>query len=461
MTFPSWIKKPHHYLFLKIFAWFWVTVIATITLLVFLSQLTSNVGNDELRGPMLKNLEYAAKSIERIVAKHGKSTQEIVSHPRLSKHKLLYLNGEVHGVEMLSEPVSKEIDLSLLNFTKHMRPQVIFTDEYQAYGPVEINVPEGKFYLYEIDEKRKKPFFVGLWLMPTWLKVLIAVIASLMLSFFFSRNLIAPINSLKETAKKLSHGDLTARAVFSTAREDELGVLGRDFNTMASQLEQLITAQKRLLADISHELRSPLTRLKMATGLAQMQADDSQQTYLERIEKEANQLDKMIADVLQLSRLEARSQALSLSKQSVQVIVDHVLNDARFEAKQCHKELTINGQLHTDIPCDESLIASALENVLRNAIKYAHHHISLSLAESDALYITICDDGNGVKEAYLARLCEPFFRQEHARDRNSGGTGLGLAIAKNAISAHDGTLTLENQEHGGLCVKIRLPIKSE
>lgn len=159
MTFPSWIKKPHHYLFLKIFAWFWVTVIATITLLVFLSQLTSNVGNDELRGPMLKNLEYTAKSIERIVAKHGKPTQEIVSHPRLSKHKLLYLNGEVHGVEMLSEPVSKEIDLSLLNFTKHMRPQVIFTDEYQAYGPVEINVPEGKFYLYEIDEKRKKPFF--------------------------------------------------------------------------------------------------------------------------------------------------------------------------------------------------------------------------------------------------------------------------------------------------------------
>ena len=270
MQTPSWLKHPRHYLFLKIFAWFWVTVIATITLLVFLSQLTSNVGNDELRGPMLKNLEYTAKSIERIVAKHGGSTQDVLSHPRLSKHKLLYLNGEVHGVEMLSQPVSKEIDLSLLNFTKYMRPQIIFTDEYQAYGPVVLNVPEGKFYLYEIDEKRKKPFFVSLWLMPIWLKLLIALIASLMLSFFFSRNLIAPINSLKETAKKLAHGDLTARADVSPTRQDELGVLGRDFNTMAVQLEQLISAQKRLLADISHELRSPLTRLKMATGLAQM-----------------------------------------------------------------------------------------------------------------------------------------------------------------------------------------------
>lgn len=460
MKTPDWFKKPRHYLFLKIFAWFWVTVIATITTLVFLSKLTSNVGNDELRGPMLKNLQYTAKSIERIVAKHGKSTQEVISHPRLSKHKLLYLNGEVHGVEMLSEPISKDIDLSLLNFTKRMSPQIIFTDEYQAYGPVKIDVPEGTFFLYEIDEKRKKPFFVGLWLMPTWLKIIIAVIASLMLSFFFSRNLIAPINSLKETANKLAHGDLTARADISNSRQDELGVLGRDFNTMATQLEQLISAQKRLLADISHELRSPLTRLKMATGLAQMQAEEAQQAYLERIEKEANQLDKMIADVLQVSRLEAKSQTLSLSTQSIQVIIDHVLNDVRFEANQCNKHLSVEGRIEKEVPCDETLIASALENVLRNAIKYATQHIHLILSESDAIYITICDDGKGVDEANLERLCEPFFRQEHARDRNTGGTGLGLAIAKNAISAHDGTLILENQEQGGLCVKIRLPIKS-
>ena len=198
----------------------------------------------------------------------------------------------------------------------------------------------------------------------------------------------------------------------------------------------------------------------MATGLAQMQADDAQQTYLERSDKEANQLDKMIADVLQVSRLEAKSQTLALSTQSLQVIVDHVLNDAQFEAKQSNKELIVNGTLTADLKCDVTLTASALENVLRNAIKYAEHSISIGLVESDAIYITICDDGKGVDEANLARLCEPFFRQEHARDRSTGGTGLGLAIAKNAISAHDGTLTLENQEHGGLCVNIRLPIKS-
>ena len=118
----------------------------------------------------------------------------------------------------------------------------------------------------------------------------IAIIASLTLSFLFSRNLIAPINSLKQAAIKLSNGDLSARAAINSQRKDELGVLGRDFNRMADQLEQLLSAQKRLLADISHELRSPLTRLKMATGLAQMQASEASQSYLLRIEKEANQL---------------------------------------------------------------------------------------------------------------------------------------------------------------------------
>ena len=228
---------------------------------------------------------------------------------------------------------------------------------------------------------------------------------------------------------------------------------------MADQLEQLLSAQKRLLADISHELRSPLTRLKMATGLAQMQASEASQSYLLRIEKEANQLDKMIADVLQVSRLEANSQPLSLQTQSLQVIVDHVINDAQFEAKQHNKALVVHGNVEVNIECDEMLIASALENILRNAIKYAQHTISISLKHSDTIYIQICDDGPGVPKAQLDKLCEPFFRQSDARDRHSGGTGLGLAIAKNAVIAHGGNLVLSNKDAGGLCVEVSLPIQ--
>lgn len=459
----SWLKHPGHYLFFKIFIWFWLTIIGTITALVFLSNITAinAVSNEPLHGPMEKNLLYTAKSIERSVVKHKRTLSDMLSHPRLSKRKLLYLSAEQQEDSLTNKEVPNDVDLSLLNFTKTMSPQIIFTEKYQAFGPIQITVPSGNFYLYEIDINHQPPLFLRLKLMPGWMKVSIAIIASLILSFLFSRNLIAPINSLKKAAVKLSGGDLSARAAISVSRKDELGILGRDFNSMANQLEQLISSQKRLLADISHELRSPLTRLKMATGLAQMQANEASQSYLLRIEKEANQLDKMIADVLQVSRLEAKSQALSLQQQSLQIIIDHVINDAQFEAKQNNKQLQIMGSADISVNCDETLIASALENLLRNAIKYANSTISITLKHTDAIYIEICDDGPGAPNNQLNKLCEPFFRQSDARDRVSGGTGLGLAIAKNAITAHGGNLVLSNKEQGGLCANITLPIIKE
>lgn len=170
----------------------------------------------------------------------------------------------------------------------------------------------------------------------------------------------------------------------------------------------------------------------------------------------------MIADVLQVSRLEAKSQALSLQKQSLQTIVDHVLNDAQFEAKQNNKYLTVTGKVCVEINCDETLIASALENLLRNAIKYANNTINVILKHTDTIVsIQICDDGTGVPNNQLDKLCEPFFRHSNARDRVSGGAGLGLAIAKNAITAHNGNLVLSNKNKGGLCASITLPIIKE
>ncbi|MBB1275691.1 ATP-binding protein [Pseudoalteromonas sp. SR43-3] len=462
-TYFAWLKHPGHYLFFKIFIWFWLTIIGTVAALIFLSNITAinAVTNEPLYGPMKKNLIYTAKSIERTAIKHKRSLGDVLVHPRLSKRKLLYLSAAQSEDSLSSKEVPESIDLSLLNFTQNMSPQIIFTEKYQAFGPVNINVPEGSFYLYEIDINHQPPLLMRFKLMPNWMKIVIAIVASLILSFVFSRNLIAPINSLKKAAIKLSAGNLSARADISVNRKDELGILGRDFNSMANQLELLISSQKRLLADISHELRSPLTRLKMATGLAQMQANDASQSYLLRIEKEANQLDKMIADVLQVSRLEAKSQALSLQKQSLQIIVDHVINDAQFEAKQNNKQLNIVGAVEVNINCDETLIASALENLLRNAIKYANNTISITLKHTDAIYIEICDDGSGVPDDQLSKLCEPFFRQSDARDRVSGGTGLGLAIAKNAITAHGGSLVLSNKELGGLCANITLPLIKE
>jgi two-component system sensor histidine kinase CpxA len=148
-TLFPWLKNPQHFLFFKIFAWFWLTIIGTITALVFLSNIATNqVSNEDLRGPMKKNLQYTAKNIERIIEKHNKPAAEILTHPRLAKQKLLYLNSDQPDHSISSRVPSSEIDLSLLNFTKNMPPQIIFTEYYQAFGPIKINLPEGQFYLY-------------------------------------------------------------------------------------------------------------------------------------------------------------------------------------------------------------------------------------------------------------------------------------------------------------------------
>ena len=246
-TYFAWLKHPGHYLFFKIFIWFWLTIIGTVAALIFLSNITAinAVTNEPLYGPMKKNLIYTAKSIERTAIKHKRSLSDVLVHPRLSKRKLLYLSAAQSEDSLSSKEVPESIDLSLLNFTQNMSPQIIFTEKYQAFGPVNINVPEGSFYLYEIDINHQPPLLMRFKLMPNWMKIVIAIVASLILSFVFSRNLIAPINSLKKAAIKLSAGNLSARADISVNRKDELGILGRDFNSMANQLELLISSQKR------------------------------------------------------------------------------------------------------------------------------------------------------------------------------------------------------------------------
>lgn len=451
---------PRRYLFFKIFSWFWFTILATIGLAIFLSNVTTdNVINEPLKGPMEKNLTMLGKSIERASKKSQRDVKEIVNHPRMTKHRLVYVVDEQKNESYFNQALDNEIDISLISYTKDLAPQIIFTPTYHAFGPIQINIEQQSYLLYEIQPDTNPHLIFKLKLMPAWLKWLIALGASLSLSLLFSKALMSPINALKKASSELANGQLKTRVNNGTASRDELGQLTNEFNQMAEKIELLVTSQKRLLADISHELRSPLTRLQMAAGLAQMQHDNQHNPYIRRIEQEAENLDKMIADVLTVSRLEAQSQVLIKETQGFNQVIDKVVSDAQFEAKQHNKTLTLHGQQNAQFSFDAKALASAFENILRNAIKYAQHHVSVELKHSEQeLMITVCDDGPGVPEEYLTQIFEPFFRVSQARDRNSGGTGLGLAISKHAIEAHQGQISLFNQQGGGLCVTVTLPL---
>lgn len=299
--------------------------------------------------------------------------------------------------------------------------------------------------------------------------LIIGLITSGLVCYFLSWYLTKPIVRLRTAARQLAAGDMTARAgAPSIARRDEVSGLMRDFDAMAERLETLLKAQSRLLNDISHELRSPLARLNVALGLARQRADNQSTDMLDRIELEASRLNELIGRILTLARLEDGEQLVPQTPVPLDELVENVVEDAEFEAQErkCHvKAVVLQGDWQ--VRGNASLLHSAVENVVRNAIRYTQEGTSVEVqltAEtrvgSAEAVIRVTDSGPGVPQEALGKLFEPFYRLDEARGRNTGGVGLGLAITERAVRFHGGKVAALNRAGGGLVVEIRLPLIS-
>jgi two-component system sensor histidine kinase CpxA len=282
----------------------------------------------------------------------------------------------------------------------------------------------------------------------------IALITTTLLSWLFAKSLTGPILGIQKSAKHLANGDWSTRVPHAETRQDELGQLARDFNRMAAQLEQMWGAQKRLLADVSHELRSPLARLQMALGLAHQQNIDP--VTLSRIEREAERMEDLIAHLLTLSRAEAGD--ASLSEVPLPTVLHDVLTDASFEAANKNKQLSISDVPDISVNVDAIMLCRAVENVLRNAIRHSKARVDVHFETSEHDWeIQIIDDGDGLSSEECKRVFSPFYRASLARERASGGVGLGLSIAKAAVELHDGKIIAAPGEKGGLRVSLSFP----
>ncbi len=297
--------------------------------------------------------------------------------------------------------------------------------------------------------------------------LIIAIISSGLVCYFLSWYMTKPIVRLRAATRQLAAGDLTARSGAPVSkRRDEIAGLMRDFDAMAERLEMLVKAQSRLLNDISHELRSPLARLNVALGLARQRAGVESTDMLDRIELEASRLNELIGRILTLARLEDGEQRVPQTPVPLGELVANVAEDAEFEAQErcCH--------VHTVIPegdwgvrGNDSLLHSAVENVVRNAIRYTAEGSSVEItlageqrSGGPEAVLRVSDSGPGVPEGALAKLFEPFYRLDDARGRLTGGVGLGLAITERAVRFHGGKVSAFNRVEGGLMVEIRLPL---
>lgn len=281
------------------------------------------------------------------------------------------------------------------------------------------------------------------------------------LCFLVARSLTRPIRVLQNATRELAAGNLSVRVGPAvTGRRDELAALARDFDEMAARIETVRTAEQRLLRDVSHELRSPLARLHVALGLARNAANDATAPSLDRIEREGNRLNAIIGQLLAITRSENPDAAPATEPVRLDELLREVVADAAYEAKPRDVGVTFTADAGCLVKGDASLLRSAAENIIRNALFYTAAgtsvEVALSRNGSDAV-LTVRDRGPGVPEDALAKLFRPFFRVEEARERDSGGTGLGLAIAERAVRVHAGTIRAENMSDGGLRIEVRLP----
>lgn len=450
-------------LLFKVFAWFWSSIAVTIVILLLITSFSfTEVVYKPLSAGQAKTLKKYAMYIQKRFDAPPSSWQLKRMLHRSNKQRVLVLKGPTPEMSVVSANLPEKIDLNLLNEIDELPPQHIFTEYFHASGPVRLTLQNQTFHLYEITAKRHPPLMIKFSLMPLWLKLSVPILVSLALSFLFARSIVRPIRALSKTADAIGQGHLQSRVPKKFVRNDELGELVTDFNAMAEQLSVSIDGQKRLLADISHELRSPLTRLSLAAAMAKdpKVSEEKKQAYLERIEKEAHQLDDMIGSVLMLSRLETDQQHMEKRPHPLADILTPLIQDAEFEAESQNKVIIVEDLPNVVITVDAHLLSSAIENILRNAIRYAEKQIDIAVKRSinNELEIMIQDDGQGVDESTLEKITEPFYRHSDARERESGGAGLGLAIAKKALLAHGGDLYLANQPEGGLIATLKLKI---
>ena len=299
-----------------------------------------------------------------------------------------------------------------------------------------------------------------------WSNIATGMIVSALFSLILAGYVAAPLTKIRASTRRFAEGDLDARVgELRFGRSAEMTALASEFDEMAARIKALIESHRRLVRDVSHELRSPLARLRVALELARDGDEAQVNASLDRIESESDRLEAMLAQALELSRLETQRRAAQDTVGLDQLLED-VITNADYEGAPRGRKVVLAECERQMLTGSRDALYSAFENVIRNALAYTQDGTTVTVRllrdarDPRHALVTVRDHGPGVAEPELKRIFEPFYRTDSARTRSSGGTGLGLAIARSAVEWHGGSICARNAEGGGLEVAIRLPTQA-
>ena len=432
-------------LFSRILLWFGCTLAVTVIGSAFFSAMGITQNDSDRRAPAARLVTLQLRLARSAYETGGRLGLEKYLVTVESVYDAQVVLTDAHGRDLLTNQ-----DRSDLVALTRKRPFPFF-----GFGnPMAARAAEDGKYWYFFIRKRA---VVGWWfLQPDHLFVLLpAVLLCYWLAFHLSR----PVRELQQAVERFGQGDLSSRV--NSRRRDELGELARTFDRMADRIETLLTAERRLLLDISHELRSPLARLGVAVELARSGEDLN--THLNRIQKESDRLNELVGQLLQVTRAEGDPTLLHREPVRLDAMVQQLVDDSRIEAQAHGCDLQFLATQAATVDGDPELLRRAVENVIRNAIRFAPGEtaIDVSLARNNGkVLVDVRDRGPGVPEEALPRLFDAFYRVEPDRGRSAGGgVGLGLSIARRAIALHHGSIRARNV-HPGLEVEMELPVSA-
>ncbi len=428
-------------IFAKILLWFWCTVAITVIGSAFISALSVNdVSSDQSPGARLVRFQL----------EEARATYEIGGRPAL----LGFLDNlrQIYGARgILTDSKGRDLitgrDRS--DLIRRARAQTPFRMLRMDDNMMARKSEDGRYWFFFIVPRQSPgPWFIR----PDHLFILLVAI---LLCYWLALHLTQPLRKLQRAVERFGRGDFSARV--ASNRRDEFGQLANTFDRMAGRIETLLTAERRLLLDISHELRSPLARLGVAVELAR--SGENLDSHLNRIQKESDRLNSLVGQLLQVTRAEGDPSLLRREPVHLDELLQQLMEDSQIEARAHGSVLKLEAPEPATVQGDPELLRRAIENVIRNAIRYAPRDssIEISLARrGEGIVLSVRDHGPGVPEEALPRLFDAFYRVETDRNRTSGGTGLGLSIARRSVELHKGTIRARNAQPG-LEVEIELP----
>jgi signal transduction histidine kinase len=450
-------------LFLKIFLLFWLTQVLISVALIIVFSLQPELVVSRWRASTGDAVAMYAQSAAEEVDRYGvTSLKNFFQRLDSTGHiRAALLDEQLQLVAGNMPPAA----LDLAREARHTGQREYEVHSGTAYAALRISGPSGRTYVF-VAQMSRGPYGA---FRPSvswrWLRWSLSIVISGLICYLLTLYLTRPILRLRRATHQLAEGNLGARASAEMERRrDELGGLVRDFNVMAERIEAALTSQQQLIRDISHELRSPLARLNVALGLARQKAGDQATAQLDRIEREAERLNEMIGQLLSLARMQGAAGPPEKTPVQLDALVREVADDASFEAQERHCTVHLQSMPACTVQGSPQLLRSAVENVVRNAVRYTAEGtpIEIAVSSNDSMaVVTVRDHGPGVPDAELGRLFRPFYRVATARERNSGGTGLGLAITERAVRLHGGTVHAANAPDGGLLVTIQVPAQCE